>query len=169
MGAYGSPELYPNKNNETPEYDKMMIYCQKCGTRFSKRFKRCPQCSQKHVQPFYNRWWFWACMVILFMMLLSPDNNNTTAPVNQVPQNNVDQTDFTEYITLEEFNQVRNGMTYRQVTGAIGSDGVLSSSYNSNGYDFAIYSWEGYGDMGANANITFENGKVTGKAQFGLK
>jgi len=32
-----------------------------------------------------------------------------------------------------------------------------------------IYSWDGEGEIGANANFTFQGGKLQNKAQFGLK
>lgn len=76
-----------------------------------------------------------------------------------------------EYITLDEFNQIQTGMTYEEVTNIIGSGGTLTSdvSIGDEKYHTQIYSWYGNTITGANANVTFQNGKVVGKAQVGLK
>ncbi|MFA7636945.1 MAG: hypothetical protein WCX81_04200 [Monoglobales bacterium] len=66
MGIYGSPELYPD--NGTKE-NKNLIYCQKCGFRFSKKIRKCPQCNQKYIAPFYNKWWFWVLAVLVFFAI----------------------------------------------------------------------------------------------------
>ena len=47
--------------------------------------------------------------------------------------------------------------------------GSLSSSVSTNGMTIEIYTWYGNGVAGSNANVTFTNGSVTGKAQVGLK
>lgn len=60
-------------------------------------------------------------------------------------------------------------MSYEDVKKIIGSDGILSSSVSSNGYTIELYTWYGNGLAGSNANVTFENGSVNGKAQFGLQ
>lgn len=75
-------------------------------------------------------------------------------------------------ITLEEYNQIETGMTYFQVCDIIGGYGeVLSEVDLGIGSEYAteMYMWEGEGITGANANVTFQGGKVTAKAQFGLE
>ena len=67
-------------------------------------------------------------------------------------------------ISLDEYNQIKNGMTYDQVVEIIGGEGELSSE----AYSTKIYTWDGQGSLGANAIITFQNGKVVSKAQAGL-
>lgn len=71
-----------------------------------------------------------------------------------------------EDITLAEFTRIKTGMTHKQVTAIIGSPGVLSVESSLASYHDEIYEWrgEGYG----NANVAFQNGKVTSKAQAGL-
>lgn len=47
MGAYGSPELpLPGQENKTPDWDKNFVYCRKCGFKYNKAFKKCPQCGE---------------------------------------------------------------------------------------------------------------------------
>lgn len=62
--------------------------------------------------------------------------------------------------TLAEFYQLQPGMTYRQVCQIIGSDGVLVSDVTMAGYHTAMYQWEGYGQLGANMNAMFQNGRL---------
>ena len=75
-------------------------------------------------------------------------------------------------ISLEEFNKIETGMTYEEVCAIIGGEGTLSSSVDMGigaEYKTEIYQWTGHGSLGANANVTFQGGKVMSKAQFGLK
>ena len=74
-------------------------------------------------------------------------------------------------ITLEEFEAIQNGMTYQEVTDIVGSSGELISEVDIGVADYytQVRSWEGEGTLGANANVTFQGGKVTAKAQFGLE
>ncbi|MBS4869348.1 MAG: DUF3862 domain-containing protein [Eubacterium sp.] len=74
-----------------------------------------------------------------------------------------------EYITLAEFNQIEAGMTYDEVCNIIGSKGTESATSSVAGYNTSIVTWYGNGLAGSNANVTFQNGKVLGKAQVGLK
>lgn len=73
-------------------------------------------------------------------------------------------------ITLEEYNRIENGMTYEEVRDIIGGDGTLMSEVGEKDspYYTVSYSWEGKG-LGANANFTFQGGKLSVKAQFGLE
>lgn len=67
MGAYGSPEFYPNNNNNVQQN---MIYCEKCGHKHLKKLNMCPQCGKKRSRPFYNQWWFWLMVFFLLYNLM---------------------------------------------------------------------------------------------------
>lgn len=71
-------------------------------------------------------------------------------------------------ITLAEFDQIENGMTLAQVEEIVGGEGALMSSAGTGQFRTEIYSWDGSGSLGANANVTFQNEQVVGKAQVGL-
>ncbi|RFZ80037.1 DUF3862 domain-containing protein [Lacrimispora amygdalina] len=77
--------------------------------------------------------------------------------------------DKSEYITLDEYNQIDTGMTYEEVQKIVGSAGTISSQVESNGYKIIIVTWYGNGTAGSNANVTFTNDSATAKAQVGLK
>ena len=74
-------------------------------------------------------------------------------------------------ISKAEFDQIQSGMTYEQVVQIIGGPGEVLSESGNKGDQFhtVIYSFKGEGDLGANANFTFQGEKLINKAQFGLK
>ncbi len=74
-----------------------------------------------------------------------------------------------EYITLDEYTSIKNGMTYDEVVKLIGSEGTSMSESSVGNVSIKIISWYGNGFDGSNANVTFTNNKVTGKAQIGLE
>jgi hypothetical protein len=67
-------------------------------------------------------------------------------------------------ITLAEFNQLKQGMTYEQVTDLVVSQGQLSSQSGP----FTTYTYPGNAPMG-NAVLTFQDGKLTSFTQIGLR
>ncbi|RJS60154.1 DUF3862 domain-containing protein [Bacillus sp. PK3_68] len=74
-------------------------------------------------------------------------------------------------VSLDEFGKIENGMSYDEVTQIIGGEGEKLSESGEEGSEFhtVIYSYNGEGGLGANANFTFQGGKLMNKAQMGLK
>lgn len=75
-------------------------------------------------------------------------------------------------ITLAEFNEIKTGMTFQQVYDIVGGPGEVISEVDlglGEEYRTVIQQWTGVGSLGANANVTFQGGKVSIKAQFGLE
>lgn len=70
---------------------------------------------------------------------------------------------------MEEFNRIEMGMTYEQVKEIVGSAGELSGETEMPGNKVVIVTWYGNRLTGSNANVTFLNNVVTGKAQVGLR
>ncbi|MCK6076282.1 hypothetical protein [Paenibacillus silvae] len=68
-------------------------------------------------------------------------------------------------MTASIFADLTEGMTVKEVSKAVGSSGELMSE----GYGITIYSYKGTGKTGANALLTFTDGKLTSKAQAGLQ
>ncbi len=85
------------------------------------------------------------------------------------PPNTSTETNDLEYITLDEYNSIKNDMTYDEVVKLIGSNGTSMSESSVGNVSIKIISWYGNGFNGSNANVTFTNNKVTGKAQIGLE
>jgi hypothetical protein len=72
--------------------------------------------------------------------------------------------------TMDEFSQLRVGMTYEQVREIIGCDGEVQSHVSLVGIDSTMYGWRGAGRwLAGNMNATFQNGHLVSKAQFLLR
>lgn len=69
--------------------------------------------------------------------------------------------------TMDKYNQVETGMTYDEVVAIMGGDGELSSDTKIAGVSSKLYMWDGE-DIASNCSITFSDGKVSSKSQFGL-
>lgn len=72
-------------------------------------------------------------------------------------------------ISYAEYTKIETGMTYDEVCEIVGSYGYEMARTEMAGYQTVIVGWDGEGMIGANANVTFQNGKVFAKAQAGLK
>lgn len=74
-----------------------------------------------------------------------------------------------EGVTLAQFSQLRDGMSYAQASAALGRPGTEMSRTNISGIVTVMYSWQGRGRAGANMNAMFQNDRLISKAQFGLE
>jgi hypothetical protein len=74
----------------------------------------------------------------------------------------------TEVITKAEYDQITNGLTYDEVEAIAGGPGHLSSRVEGDAMTTEIFTWDGNGPAGSNANVSFEAGHVTSKAQYAL-
>lgn len=74
-------------------------------------------------------------------------------------------------ITLEQFNQLENGMTLEQVIEIVGGEGEIVSESGEKGTPLhtVMYSYQGKGGMGANVSLMFQGNKLQNKSQFGLE
>ncbi|WP_410770309.1 hypothetical protein [Fontibacillus sp. BL9] len=85
----------------------------------------------------------------------------TLVPVDNGPS---DQGDGVR-ITLEQYEKTEVGMTHKEVSEILGGDGEAVSEAE----DMVVYSYQGAGDLGANAVFSFHKGKLLTKAQAGLE
>lgn len=74
-------------------------------------------------------------------------------------------------MTLAKFTEIKNGMSYAQVTAIMGGEGAMSSEVGSPGdpYYTVAYTYTGIGYLGANAILMFQGGKLNTKSQMGCK
>lgn len=72
-------------------------------------------------------------------------------------------------MTLEKYNRIQTGMTAEEVKEIVGNLGKVASESDVGGYKTIVLQFDGSGSLGANANVTFQNGRVVMKAQAGLK
>lgn len=71
-------------------------------------------------------------------------------------------------VTMANYDRLRTGMTYRQVTAIVGPPDEEMARSEVAGYETVMYSWR-QGMFGANMNVMFQNGRLVQKAQFGLR
>lgn len=97
------------------------------------------------------------CVILIVILIAQNDINIETSQPNK--------------ITLEKFNKIKSGMTYNEVVDIIGEEGTILSETDimqDEQYKTTVYYW--YASNGiANANVTFQGGKVISKAQLGLE
>jgi hypothetical protein len=74
---------------------------------------------------------------------------------------------FTPTVTLAQFEDVRKGVSPKQAADIFGAPGKHVSSLTAGGVDIQTYQWANLD--GSNATLTFQNGFMYAKAQFGLK
>lgn len=70
-------------------------------------------------------------------------------------------------VSMAQFEKIEAGMSYDDVKGILGRDGLLMSEVSLMGHDSKIFVW--MNKAGANMNISFSNGNVDSKTQTGLK
>jgi hypothetical protein len=69
-------------------------------------------------------------------------------------------------VTREKYDQIHEGMTYRQVCDIIGSSGEEVSRSDMAGVTTVMYSWTN--SNASNMNAMFQNNRLISKSQFGL-
>ena len=79
----------------------------------------------------------------------------------------VGRRDRTNPATLAKFNRIEDGMTYEQVKAIMGVGGEHVSHVGVAGTTADVVAWKN--QDGSNMLVTFSNGRVAGKAQFGLR
>lgn len=109
------------------------------------------------------------CLVL--MGTLSPEGGQITTTeqpdVPPVPEIEIeDEAPAAPKLTAETYGRVHEGMTYGEVVEIVGPPDSEMASSNIGDIQTVVYSWKG--GWAANANMTFQNGKLVSKAQFGL-
>ena len=98
------------------------------------------------------------------MFMLLGCGTSTQAPLSSKNEPNM---------SMDEFEQINNGMTYEQVTAIVGSPGEIVVETGTPGDQFytVTYQFKGEGDVWSNANaqLMFQSGKLITKSQMGIK
>ena len=138
--------------------------CKFCQTEIPKKAKVCPNCKRTLKKGH-------GCLftLLVFIIVICIGAAVAMNMDDSIQKSVSGVSDKSEYITMDEYNKIETGMSYDEVSKIIGSKGELSTQSEANGYTIEIYTWYGNGTAGSNANVTFENGKATAKAQVGLQ
>jgi hypothetical protein len=97
-------------------------------------------------------------MAVLMTLLPLPTPSASPWPLVQAPASR---------ITMANYLQIADGMTYNDVVRLLGERGTEISRVDIDGLRTVMFQWQGDG-LG-NMNATFQNEKLIMKAQFGLK
>ncbi len=137
--------------------------CKYCQTEIDKKAKICPNCKRPQKKA--------GCLtfIIAFIIVVGAGGIIASLQNNAIQKNVSGVSNDSEYITLDEYNAIKNGMSYEDVVKLIGSEGTSTSESSVGDITVKIITWYGNGMAGSNANVTFTNDEVTGKAQIGLK
>lgn len=157
------------------------MFCQKCGKEIKDDAKFCEGCgtpvnsvnetvNKVKQQPKKKKGLSGCFITILVFIVIIAIGIIAASVQNEGIQRAVSGVNNeSEYITLEEYNKIENGMTYDEVKNIVGSAGTETATSSGYGVTITMVTWYGNGIAGSNANVTFQNGLVTGKAQVGLK
>lgn len=74
-------------------------------------------------------------------------------------------------VTMAGFQKIRTGMEYREVAKILGEEGEEASRNEMGGFVTVMYTWKAKDFLitGGNMNAMFQNGRLTSKAQTGLR
>ena len=137
-----------------------MKKCKYCQSEIDDKAKICPNC-RKPQGSSAVRIIVGVFVGLFIIILLGALSSSVEKTIDEVNGNKC-------YITLEEFNKIKSGMTYKQVVDIVGCDGTVVSESTVMGSKMTIYSW--YGKDGiSNANVNINDNKLINKTQIGLK
>ena len=130
-------------------------------------------------KPIYKKWWFWLIIVIVIIAIIGGSQggttNTATEPANSTEtatteENTQTATETAEdvKVTLEQYNQIENGMTYDEVVSIFGGKENSSSESEIAGIKSQVMTWNGNGTFSV-VSIGFTNGEVSSKSQTGLE
>lgn len=135
--------------------------------------------SSDEKKPIYKKWWFWVIIVVIIIAIggagANNQNENTTTSSQEVsnasnePVANDTSTEQENIrVTLEQYNQVQDGMTYDEVVSIFGGKENSSSESEIAGIKSEVKTWNGNGTFSV-VSIGFTDGKVSSKSQTGLE
>ena len=135
--------------------------------------------SSDEKKPIYKKWWFWLIIIIVIAGIGGAGANNqgtdTTTSSQEVSNSSnesVANDTSTEQenirVTLEQYNQVQDGMTYDEVVSIFGGKENSSSESEIAGIKSEVKTWSGNGTFSV-VSIGFTDGQVSSKSQTGLE
>jgi hypothetical protein len=116
-------------------------------------------------------------LILISGRTVSPGSSDSPTPqpqVSQEPKTAVyhgtnDTPTSACNVTYASYQKLQSGMTYRQVIQILGCQGQEISRVDLMGVSAVMYTWSGTETFLANMNAMFQNGRLTTKAQIGLK
>jgi hypothetical protein len=146
--------------------------CKECGKEVSTEAKSCPNCgfTLKKKTDFLAYLIFGFLIFLFFWMIGTLSDSDSTKPEAGFSMPSIG----TEIVTYDEYEKIKDGISYNQVVQIIGAQGEELSRNKIEGIpgvmesiETVMYQW--VNSSGGNMNAMFQNDKLIQKAQFGLK
>lgn len=118
-----------------------------------------------------KKWWFWVIIIIVLLAIggsASNQDTNVKTSNDNITNATTPEKPTTTKVTLEQYNKIKNGMTYDEVVAIFGDKENSSSESEIAQIKTEIKTWNGNGTFSV-VTIGFTNGKVSSKAQTGLE
>lgn len=126
-------------------------------------------------KPIYKKVWFWVVVVIIVAAIgVGGTQDNASQPTTQQASTSTEQQESKEEknkdvkVTLEQYDKVKNGMTYDEVVEIFGGKETSASESEVAGIKSEVMTWNGNGTFSV-VSIGFTDGEVSSKSQTGLE
>ncbi|MDP8263688.1 MAG: DUF3862 domain-containing protein [Candidatus Ancaeobacter aquaticus] len=152
-----------------------MKKCKECGKEVSSKAEACPNCGAVLKKKTGCLTYIVAGLLLLFLIgvifsIMEESTTSSSKPKAGLKLPSLGK----QIVTYDEYKQIKNGMSYRQVVKIIGAEGEEISSNKMDGVPgvmkslvTVMYQW--VNNNGSNMNAMFQNDKLIQKAQLGLK
>ncbi len=107
------------------------------------------------------------CQKIQDMAKEAENASKTNTTTTSSPSNSSTKSDDKSDLTLDKYNQIKNGMSYKEVSDILGKEGVETMDSGSGKYRVQSFKWEG--DDYKFITIVMTGDKVSSKFQANLK
>lgn len=107
------------------------------------------------------------CQKIQDMAKEAENASKTNTTTTSSPSNSSTKSDDKSELTLDKYNQIKNGMSYKEVVDILGKEGTETMDSGSGKYRVQSFKWEG--DDYKFITIVMTGDKVSSKFQANLK
>ncbi len=111
------------------------------------------------------------CIVLVVGYLSLPGARGASPPTNSSPSTgkNTPLKDPRPQVTLSQYNQIKEGMSYSDVVKILAQEGKLAHEKRTVRDIFKSYGWKFEGARFTYIDITFKNDQLLSKTQYGLE
>lgn len=143
-----------------------IVNCNVCGKEISSDAKRCPNCGAKVKKKIP----VWRKVIAIPLLIVG-----IIGIIGAFSESGESSGAEDHEVTMQEFMDIKSGMTYSEVVNIIGFEGELTSQVDLGEIEILdekldtnteIYIWK---NVMSNATVVFQGGKVTSKSQIGLE
>jgi hypothetical protein len=111
------------------------------------------------------------CIVVVVGYLSSPGAIGSSPSTNSSPSTDRNSPPNAQRpkVTLNQYNQLKEGMAYTEVVKILGMEGKIAHQKQTVRDTFKSYGWKLEGNRFTYIDITFKNDQLLSKTQYGLE